>query len=677
MLLAGETEHVFGSIQSEHLYLTFVTSLYTLPKEKKKMGRGLKVFYLVFWFIFFTFTASFSAQQEDVSEILKDSNLSVVTLMMYDSGKKLLSEGKGVIIAPNGLVLTNYHLISQAHSAKAHLATGRISKRVEWEDVFYPGFETAAAAAAKKKKPKGRVVDVEGIVSVDKKLDLALIKIKGRGLPTATLSSSDNFEIGNKTHIVVEQEALSEGSVTNQSDLSSTKKLAQMSLYLASSMSGSPVFSSQGEVVGIASYIAENANIIIPATYASSLDQEGKPASLSQYSHEDFFKVAEGLYLKGIAHSLLDNYTQALNLMEESVQMDPNYPDAQSQLGFLYSRLNQYENAVGAYTNALNMDPNNYRSAFGLGIAHIRLNQFQQAISPLTQCTKINPSFPDAFFNLGQAYERLEQLENAAQAYEQFNKINPGPAWTGLNQVGAIYAKLGQYEKAIVAFQEVLKERPGDIKANYNIAYAYDNAGQYNEAASYYRKLIDLNPEDAKAYYSLLFRLFDKAGDMDQAIDAGKEIVKLNPEDSQSHYNLGIIYMKKKDFPNALEAFNQALFLNPDFDQVYYNIGLLNFQQKKYLDAVQAFSKFTEFKPQNADAFHNIGISYLQLKKYEQALEPLQKAIELRQDYDYAHYHLGICYFALKDRFSANEEHKILKDLNPDLAAKLWNIINK
>jgi tetratricopeptide (TPR) repeat protein len=641
------------------------------------MGRGLKVYYLVICLIFITFSGAFSTPQEDVVEILKDSNLSVVTLMMYDSGKKLISEGKGVIIAPEGLVLTNYHLISQAHSGKARLATGRISKKVEWEDVFYPGFETAAAAAAKKKKPKGRVVDVEGIVSVDKKLDLALIKIKGRGLSSAKLSSSDQFEIGDKTHIVVDQEALSEGSITNRSDLSSTKKLAQMSLYLASSMTGSPVFSSNGEVVGIASYIAENANIIIPATYAASLEQGSKPTSLSQHSHEDFFKVGEGLYLKGIAHSLLDNFTQALNIMEESVQLDPNNPDAQSQLGFLYSRLNQYENAVSAYSNALNMDPNNYMSAYGLGIAHIRLNQFQQAIAPLTQCTKINPDFPDAFFNLGMAHERLEQYENAAQAYEQFIKINPGPAWTGLNQVGAIYAKLGQFEKAIVAFQEVLKERPDDIKANYNIAYAYDNAGQYNEAAGYYRKLIDLNPEDAKAYYSLLFRLFDKAGDLDQAVEAGKEIVNLNQEDSQSHYNLGIIYMKKKDFANALSAFNQALFLNPNFDQVYYNIGLLNFQEKSYLDAIQAFSKFTEFKPQNADAYHNIGISYLQLKKYEEAIEPLRKAIEIRQDYDYAHYHLGICYFVLKDRFSANEEHNILKRLNPDLAGKLWKIINK
>jgi S1-C subfamily serine protease len=113
------------------------------------MGRGLKVLYVVFFLTFFFCAASLPAQQEDVAEILKDSNLSVVTLLMYDSGKKLISEGKGVIVGPEGLVLTNYHLISQAHSAKARLATGRISKRVEWDDVFYPGFETAEAAAAK------------------------------------------------------------------------------------------------------------------------------------------------------------------------------------------------------------------------------------------------------------------------------------------------------------------------------------------------------------------------------------------------------------------------------------------------------------------------------------------------------------------------------------------------
>lgn len=94
---------------------------------------------------------------------------------------------------------------------------------------------------------------------------------------------------------------------------------------------------------------------------------------------------------------------------------------------------------------------------------------------------------------------------------------------------------------------------------------------------------------------------------------------------------------------------------------------------KDFLNSSIALSLNPEFK----QAYYNIGVGYLQLKKYEEALKPLERTIELKPDYAFAHYNLAIVYFVLKDRFSANEEYKILRTIDPDLAAKLYKIINK
>lgn len=641
------------------------------------MLRTPKILLVFFLFMPTAVGLSMPAQEQEIAQIMEDINQSVVTIIGYDAGKNEIGRGKGVIVSSDGLVLTNYHLLCQARRARARLAGGKIFKKVDWEDVFYPGFERDKKDKAKERKSKGKEVDVEGVVAVDKSLNFALIKIKGRGLLAARLAPSAQLTIGDRANIVVDDESLSEASITGISSLLGDKTIARISLSLPPEMNGSPVFNDQGEVIGLASSVVAKSNVIVPALYAQPLIQEGKVTSLEKMPSEDYFVTGDGLYLKSVLHAVIEDYPNALALAEEAVKANPSSSDALIQKGFLHAKLNQYSRAAEAYEAATRLDPGSASAFYGLGMAYIRLNQPQKAIEPLTRCTAIDDTIPEAFYNLGMAFEAADQLEDAAVSYQRFIAINPGPAWTGLNQLGSVYVKLGHYDKAIGAFEEVLKSHPSDLKATYNLAYAYDMSGQYARAAPLYEKLITLNPRDAKSYYALLFRLYDKAGDYDKAILVAKEILKQAPDSAQDHYNLGIMYFKKEDFKNALSAFNAALQLNPNLSQVYYNIGLVHFKQEKYAEAVKAFTRFTEFEPDNADALYNIGAGYLQMKKYEQALVPLQKAIELRPDYVYAHYNLGIAYYVLGDRFSATQQYKTLQNLNTELADKLYQIIKK
>ena len=118
------------------------------------MGRKLSLFFLIAT-VTFLYAHSILGQQEEISEVLKSCNQSVVTIAVYDASKKELGQGKGVIVSPDGLILTNYHLISQAHSARVRLTSGKISKKVECDDVFYPGYERTGMDQ-KKKKSKGK-----------------------------------------------------------------------------------------------------------------------------------------------------------------------------------------------------------------------------------------------------------------------------------------------------------------------------------------------------------------------------------------------------------------------------------------------------------------------------------------------------------------------------------------
>lgn len=617
------------------------------------------------------------ATQDDDTSLLNDSDKAVVTLIVYDSSKKEAGRGKAVIVSPKGLVLTNYHLVSEAKSAKIEiLKEAHVVKKVDWESIIAPSAGDEDADK-NKKKPKLKTVDVMGITAVDRDLNFAVLKIKGTGYPAAPISTADTFEIGEKSMIVVDDESAAEASITGIIDFSSSRIIGQSSIKFPPEWSGSPLFNSSGELIGLALSSGDISNMIFPASYAESLLESKQTTSLSKHEDKNYFATAEGLYLKGLGYAMQENHTNAIGLFRESLRLKPNNPDALAQMGSLHSRLRQYDQAVEVFTQAMNSDPNNYRVAFGLGLAHIKLNKPEQAIASLEQCTRINPNFPDAFYNLGLAFQSVGQLENAARAYEQFVEINPGPAWTGLNQLGSIYMQLNQYDKAIGAFQKVVNDNPQDLKAHYNLAQAHDNLRQYSQAATHYRKLIELNPKDAASYYNLLFRLYTKAEDYTNAIQVSQEILNKAPDNAQNHYNLGYAYLKQEDLPNALAAFQKALELKPDFDLAFSQIGYVYFKQKKYAEAAEALTKFTELKPDNPDAFYLLGTSYLQLKRYERSLAPLEKCVELKEDHAYAHYNLGIAYYVLKDRYSANMKVDVLQKLNPELAEKLRNIVNK
>ncbi len=128
-----------------------------------------------------------------------------------------------------------------------------------------------------------------------------------------------------------------------------------------------------------------------------------------------------------------------------------------------------------------------------------------------------------------------------------------------------------------------------------------------------------------------------------KAIEALKQAIKIDPDNAKAHSYLGIAYMKLGMDKEVIEVCKQAIRIMPD----------------------DAF-------------FHSyLGIAYSNLDMYKEAIEAYKQAIRLKPDDADAHYFLGLAYDSLNDRGSALEQYKILKNLDSELANKLFNEIYK
>src|SRR6202051_5380266 len=64
------------------------------------------------------------------------------------------------------------------------------------------------------------------------------------------------------------------------------------------------------------------------------------------------------------------------------------------------------------------------------------------------------------------------------------------------------------------------------------------------------------------------------AGKLDEAEREFKQVLAINPEVAGAYANLGVIYMRRKQWPHALEMLRKAEHLAPQVPGVRLNIGL-------------------------------------------------------------------------------------------------------
>lgn len=155
----------------------------------------------------------------------------------YDIGESK-SEGSGIIITPDGYIMTNYHVVEAAFND-----TGGTNTKIE---VFLPDKKSVEA------------VKVGG----DQKTDLAVIKIDMNGLPAAELGDSDQLRVGELAVAIGNPLGIEfQGSVTvgvisalNRTlDLGNnqTMNLIQTDAAINRGNSGGALVNSRGQVIGI------------------------------------------------------------------------------------------------------------------------------------------------------------------------------------------------------------------------------------------------------------------------------------------------------------------------------------------------------------------------------------------------------------------------------------------
>ncbi len=185
-----------------------------------------------------------------ITKLFTDQADSIVLIKVMDKANGKL--GSGFVVSEDGLIFTNYHVVSDAKIILVKLKNNKRYRRVH-------------------------------IVNVDALKDIALLKITGSSLKTVKLGDSDTGAIGQRVATIGNplglESTVSDGLISNIRDSEHGFKIFQISVPLSNGSSGGPLFNLQGEVIGITTAAfskGENLNFAVPINYVKPLLKNSK-----------------------------------------------------------------------------------------------------------------------------------------------------------------------------------------------------------------------------------------------------------------------------------------------------------------------------------------------------------------------------------------------------------------
>jgi tetratricopeptide (TPR) repeat protein len=127
-------------------------------------------------------------------------------------------------------------------------------------------------------------------------------------------------------------------------------------------------------------------------------------------------------------------------------------------------------------------------------------------------------------------------------------------------------------------------------------------------------------------------KLFQKGRDalnqnrLDEAEHYFRQVLAVNPQVGDAYTNLGVVYMRRKQWAKALDMFRKAEGLMPHEAGVRLNIGLVYFRENEFLKAIPSFESVLRDQPDALQPRYLLGLCYFFAERWADAantLEPL------------------------------------------------------
>jgi tetratricopeptide (TPR) repeat protein len=274
--------------------------------------------------------------------------------------------------------------------------------------------------------------------------------------------------------------------------------------------------------------------------------------------------VAADVYsFRGMTYRESGDWNQARRMLQRAIALDPQRPLPYIDLGLVLLRQGNLESAVAQFDAGLN-----------LPAAQRGLPDVDGATGELRRAIEAKPTSAEAFAVLGRLLGAGgADPSDVSAAFERAIALRPDDAETR-NALGLVYVQAGDDEKATAAFRQAIKLRPDYADAHQNLG-AVLTTRDPAEAVRELETAVKLQPRLLKAQYNLAiaYEASPRHGSA-KALETIRGVIAAEPRYPRAEFIFGRLLLRQGKVEEALDHLRRAVEQEPDYGEARYQLGL-------------------------------------------------------------------------------------------------------
>lgn len=394
---------------------------------------------------------------------------------------------------------------------------------------------------------------------------------------------------------------------------------------------------------------------------------------------------------------------KAAEFLQKAIETDPASNFLKMELAELLIFSQRFGQAIDLLEEILNKDPQNV-AAFGIvGRIYQHLDKKTKAKQAYENALAAGTTDQSLYLSLGRIYWEEQDLKNAARVF-QLMAARFADSYAAYYFAGKVLAAQGRQAEAIDAFKRSLELDSTLEEPRLDLIEIYKSQKKTHAVIEAYQALLAVDPQNATAALGLAVFYHDigqRSAGRQLLLDVGRR-VREEPEILGVIYDL---YLETREFKSAVRVLNGMLEGDPQATDLHYLIGVaydgLNQtrEARRHLAQVDPDSRFynnavvhsalllrdegrmdlaiakieraLREDPGNADFYLYLGTFYEELERLDDALSTLREGLAVDDGNARLYFRIGVVLDKLGRRHESIESLKKVVRLTPDDADAL------
>lgn len=543
----------------------------------------MKTYFVLFIITLFLFiNIIFSQEQISLNiqtpqEIYKNCSDAIVVVYSYDANNDLVTLASGVIVSPEGLVFTNYHVIRFADRVEI-----RHGLKVFTEVKFIAVNEENDAA----------ILQFNGSIS-------SFVKPSALGKPQI---GENVFALGNPNML---ERTLSAGILSGVREIDG-ETLIQFTASISPGSSGGALLNNYGELIGITNSSNEgnqNLNFAVPVwKYLKMLYSETR----------DTLQVNRINSLCKKYLTFDEEYENAIDtLISDILTGAKSVSSAYSELGRYAMRFQLYDSAISLYSAAIEQEPQDKDLYKKRAYCYFENDEKEKALIDYQKALDIDSADAQLYISRADLFKITGRFKDAIDDYTAALRFDPDNYFLYSERADCFIRS----EDTLAALKDLQKSVFGESKDVFKYirrAGIYEDLGLYTEAIQDYDQVIKI--DNSPGFYLSRAILYSKCGNRNSALSDYLVYLAQEPNNASALNNAAYCYLYNDDFELAEKYFIKALKNDHNHFDAYLGLSLLYFRQKKLRESLKAMSQAIDSKGILEEGAN--GLNYLKQNGY-------------------------------------------------------------